>query len=93
VVAIPTEPADGDAIADREVFDARTDFGDLPGNLMPGRQRPRQARKPAGNKVGVGAAYPAGTDIDAHFAARRRRCLDIGELQWRARGLYMDCFM
>jgi hypothetical protein len=93
VVAVPAEPADGDTIADREVFNARTDFGDLSGDFMPRGQRPRQAGEFTGDEVRVGPAYTAGTDTDAHFGARRRRCRNIGELQRRARGLYVDCFM
>ena len=93
VVAAPAEPADGDAITDREILDTRTDFGDLAGDFVAQSQRPGQAGEVTGNKVSVGATDAAGADADPHFAARRRRGLDLGELQRRTRGLYVNCFM
>jgi hypothetical protein len=81
MVAVTTEPADGNTIADFEFFDAVADFGDRTGDFMTQGQRPGQAREFSGDKVGVGAADAAGADVDAHFATRRRRCLDLGKLQ------------
>ena len=53
----------------------------------------RVTGKVTSDKKGVGAANAAGADADPHFAARRRRGLDLGELQRRTRGLNVNCFM
>jgi hypothetical protein len=81
MVAVTTEPADRNTIADFEFFDTVADFGDRAGDFMTQGQRPGHARECSGDKVGVGAADAAGADVDAHFATRRRRCLDLGKLQ------------
>jgi hypothetical protein len=80
VIATPAEPADRDTVADHETLDAVTDFGNLSRDLMSRSQRPRHPREVTGDKKGIGTAYPAGTDADAYFAARRRRRFNISEL-------------
>ena len=40
MVAAPAEPADSDAVADRETIDALAEFGYGSGDFMPKSQRP-----------------------------------------------------
>ena len=93
MVAVATEPADGNTIADSEFFDARADLGDRASDLVSQSQRPRQSREVTGDEVGVGATDAAGLDADTYFAAVGRPRLDVGELERCARGLDVNCFM
>jgi hypothetical protein len=79
-VTAPAEPADRDAIADREIRDAVADFGDRAGDFMPGRQGPRNAWESAVDEVRVGAADAARGDGEAHLVTTRWLSLDLGQL-------------
>jgi len=71
MVAITTEPTDGNAVTDREFLDVRPDFSDCAGDLVTQGERPGKTREVTGDEVGVGAADPAGADADPHLAAPR----------------------
>src|SRR6185436_11408590 len=64
LVAVTAEPSDSDAVADRVVLHARTDFGDGPGDLVPGRQRPGHPWELTVDKRMVGAADATGGNGD-----------------------------
>jgi hypothetical protein len=93
LIAASAEPADGDAVTNRKIIDARTEFGYRSGDFMSRRQRPRHARKLTCHKMSVSAANAAGADLDACLAPARCRCFDLGQLQWRACGLYVNRFV
>jgi hypothetical protein len=90
VVAASAEPADGDTITDRELFDARPEFGNFSGDFMPGSQRPRHAGESARNKVCVSAADPARGDGQPCLITTRGLGFDVDQLQGCACGLYVD---
>src|SRR5277367_3510314 len=59
MVTAAAKPADRDAIADGELFDARTEFGYGSGNFVPEGEWPHHVRKATGGEGAVGAAYAA----------------------------------
>jgi len=60
LVAASAEPANRDAIADCEIIDARSEFGNRSGDFMSRRQRPRHARKFTRDEMSVSAANATG---------------------------------
>lgn len=79
VVAAPAEPTDRDAIADREILHAVTDFGDLARDLMSGRQGHEMPGNPV-DEVRVGATDPARADRQSYLVAAGWLGFDFGQL-------------
>jgi hypothetical protein len=90
LVAASAEPANRDAIADCEIIDARSEFGNRSGDFMSRRQRPRHARKFTRDEMSVSAANATGAYLDACLAPARCWRFDLGQLEWRACGLYVN---
>ena len=93
VVAVTTEPTDGNAITDRESFDAGADFGDRAGDFVTQGQRPRQPGKSPATKWASVPQMPQALTLIRASPRLRWLSLDIGELQRCARGLYVNCLM
>jgi hypothetical protein len=81
VPAVAAEPADHDPLTDLDTFDARTDLGDRPGDLVAGGDRPVQVGEGSADEGVVGAAHPAGGDVHPHVPGPGRGGVDVDQLE------------
>jgi hypothetical protein len=90
VVAVASEPADGDAVTHGETVDAVAYFSNGAGDFVPGCQRPCHVRKLTVDELAIGSADAAGLYRDAGMPGWWRGRLDVDQPERIARSVNVN---